>query len=168
MAAKILLFGSSTICGVPQEVLNWLDEYITQGQEFIVGDNKGADAAFHKALSSLGANKDHVTIYCMDSARNNMYDFPVKSFITNYDEETKQVQIVEKDNNESDGFIIEDVEKAMDIPHNRQWYEFVDRRMIQECDMAIGLWDGKSKVELTMIQLMNINNKPCYTFTLEV
>ena len=163
--AKIMLFGSSTIFGVPQEAINWLQEYINQGHEFIVGDCKGADTAFHKTLSSLGATK--VTIYSMDEPRNNTYEYPVKKFVTGYNEETKQVEIV-ADDNSTEPFIIEGVEKAMDIPHNRQWYEFKDKQMIDDCDIAIGLWDGKSKGTLHVIQLMNIYNKPCYTFTMEV
>lgn len=163
--AKILLFGSTTIFGVPADVLTWLDTYNKQGHEFIVGDNKGACASFHKALSSIGAN--NVTIYAMDSARNNTYKYPVKSFLTNYDETSKIVTITES-GTDSEPFVIEGVEKEMDIPHNRQWYEYRDRKLIEDCDIAICLWDGKSKTEFHMIQLMNIFNKQCYTFTISV
>lgn len=105
---KIFLFGSYDVYGVPSDVLTWLQEYVRQGHEFIVGDGKGADAAFHKALSSVGADK--VTIYAMDSARNNVYEFPVKSFLTSFNEETKQVEITAADNS-IEPFIIDDVEK---------------------------------------------------------
>lgn len=166
--AKIMLFGSSTICGVPQEALNWLEQYIAQGHQFIVRDSKGSDVAFHKALSSLGARKEQVEIYCMESVKNNLYDFPVKRFLTAYNEEAKQVTIYEKSKETDASLIIDGVEKEMDIPHNRQWYEFIDREMIKDCSMAIGLWDGESKGDMRIIQLMNINNKPCYTFTMQV
>lgn len=159
---KIFLFGSYDVYGVPSNVLDWLQEYVRQGHEFIVGDGKGADSAFHKALSSVGADK--VTIYAMDSARNNVYDFPVKSFITSFDEEAKQVAISATDNS-VEPFIIDDVEKAQDIPLNRQWYEYKDRQLISDCDIAIGLWNGESKTALHIIQLLNIYNKPVYTFT---
>lgn len=159
---KIFLFGSYDVYGVPSDVLTWIQEYVRQGHEFIVGDGKGADAAFHKALSSVGADK--VTIYAMDSARNNVYEFPVKSFLTSFNEETKQVEITAADNS-IEPFIIDDVEKAQDIPLNRQWYEFRDRQLISDCDIAIGLWDGESKTALHIIQLLNIYNKPVYTFT---
>ncbi len=159
---KIFLFGSYDVYGVPSDVLTWLQEYVRQGHEFIVGDGKGADAAFHKALSSVGADK--VTIYAMDSARNNVYEFPVKSFLTSFNEETKQVEITAADNS-IEPFIIDDVEKAQDIPLNRQWYEFRDRQLISDCDIAIGLWNGESKTALHIIQLLNIYNKPVYTFT---
>ena len=163
--AKIMLFGSSTVFGVPSDVVAWLTEYNKQGHEFIVGDNKGACATFHKTLSSIGANS--VTIYAMDSARNNTYEYPVKSFITGYDENTKTVEITAADGS-NEPFIIEGVEKAIDIPHNRQWYEYRDKQLINDCDIAIGLWDGESKTELHIIQLLNILNKPCYTFTMQV
>lgn len=159
---KIFLFGSYDVYGVPSDVLTWLQEYVRQGHEFIVGDGKGADAAFHKALSSVGADK--VTIYAMDSARNNVYEFPVKSFLTSFNEETKQVEITAADNS-IEPFIIDDVEKAQDIPLNRQWYGFRDRQLISDCDIAIGLWNGESKTALHIIQLLNIYNKPVYTFT---
>ena len=150
---KIFLFGSYDVYGVPGDVLTWLQEYVRQGHEFIVGDGKGADAAFHKA-----------PIYAMDSARNNVYEFPVKSFLTSFNEETKQVEITAADNS-IEPFIIDDVEKAQDIPLNRQWYEFRDRQLISDCDIAIGLWNGESKTALHIIQLLNIYNKPVYTFT---
>lgn len=163
--AKIMLFGSSTVFGVPADVMTWLAEYAKQGHEFIVGDNKGAGTSFHKALSSVGAQ--NVKIYSMDAPRNNTYGYPEKRFITGYNEESKQVEIIASDDS-IEPFIIDGVEKAMDIPHNRQWYEFRDRQLINDCDMAIGIWDGNSKTELHIIQLMNIINKPCYTFTVQV
>lgn len=161
-----MLFGSSSVYGVPSEVLSWLREYTAQGHEFIVGDGKGADSCFHKALSSIGAI-DNTTIYCMDSAKNNNYDIKVKSFLTSYDNNAKRVTITASDNS-IEPFIINGIEKEMDIQHNRQWYEFRDRQMITDCDIAIGLWDGESKTDMRIIQLMNINNKPCYTFTIQV
>lgn len=159
---KIFLFGSYDVYGVPSDVLTWLQEYVKQGHEFIVGDGKGADAAFHKALSSIGADK--VTIYAMDYARNNVYDFPVKSFLTSFNKEAKQVEIYAADNS-TEPFIIDGVEKEQDIALNRQWYEFRDRKLISDCDIAIGLWNGESKTALHIIQLLNIYNKPVYTFT---
>lgn len=160
--AKILLFGSPDIYGVPSNVVEWMQEYNRQGHEFIVGDRKGADASFHKALSSLGVT--NAKIYAMQSVRNNDFDLPVKTFLTYYDAETKQVTIT-CDDNSVEPFIIEGVEKEQDIAYNRQWYEYRDKQLISDCDIAICLWDGESKTALHMIQLLNINNKPVYTFT---
>lgn len=161
--AKVMLFGSSTVFGVPQNIMTWLQEYTNQGVEFIVGDNKGADSAFHKALTSIGAT--NVTIYCMESAKNNIYEHKTKVFNTYYDADAKEVTIVTSDNS-IEPFVIEGVEKEMDIQHTREWYEFKDRQMIKDCDMAIGLWDGDSKGPMHIAQLLNINNKPCYFFNI--
>jgi hypothetical protein len=162
--AKIMLFGASSIFGVPNDVLAWLQEYTKQGHEFIVGDRKGSDSAFHKALSSIGAAQQ-TTIYCMDYAKNNTYDLKTKTFVTSYNEETQQARVESKDGS-VEPFIIDSVEKEMDIPYNRQWYEFRDRQMINDCDIAIGLWDGESKTAMHIIQLLNIKEKPCYTFSM--
>lgn len=162
--AKIMLFGPYSSVGLPQEVIPWLQEYIAQGHEFLVGDSKGFDSSVHRLLSSLGA-LDKATIYCMDDPRSNVYDLKVKSFVTDFSEERKQAIIRAKDNS-IEPFVIEKIEQAMDIPYNRQWYEFRDRQMIKDCDIAIGVWDGESKTVTNIIQLLNIYNKPCYTFSI--
>lgn len=166
--AKILLFGSSSITGVPQEQLNWIYAYTQQGHEFIVGDKKGADVAFHKALSSCGAISKS-TIYSMGAPRNNLYEIKSCIFDTFYDADAKQVTIAKRGNTQGEidesftPFIIDDVAQEIDIPGNRQYYEFLDRKMIDDCDMAICLWDGEGKGIMHCIQLLNIKNKPCYT-----
>lgn len=160
--ANILLFGSYNIQGVPSNVTAWLEEYARQGHTFIVGDGRGLDSAYHKTLSSIGAT--NVKIYAMDNARHNIYDFPVERFLTAYDEQSKQATIYSESTNEVLE-VIDNVVKVQDIQITRQWYEFRDKKMIQDCDMAICLFDGENKTALHMIQLMNIYNKPVYTFT---
>lgn len=163
--SKIMLFGSSTISVIPTVVIQWLETYVQQGHSFIVGDCKGADSAFHRALSSVGAQD--VTVYCMESARSNDYDYKTKVFNTFYNEDAKEVTIKALDNS-IEPFIISDVKKEMDIQHTRQWYEFKDRQMIQDCDAAVCVWDKESKGTFHAIQLLNIANKPCYTVTMQV
>lgn len=166
--AKILLFGSSTIFGVPAEIDNWLLQYKNQGHEFILGDKKGVEAAFHKSLSGIGA-LGQSTIYSMGQAYNNKFGIKNKIFDTYYDEESKTVQIVLRGDNEGsvdesfEPYSIAGVEKEMDIPHNKEWYEFKDKQMIRDCDIAIGVVDINDKVTTHIIQLLNIYNKPCYT-----
>jgi hypothetical protein len=101
----------------------------------------------------------------MDYAKNNTYDLKTKTFVTSYNEEAQQARVESKDGS-VEPFIIDSVEKEMDIPYNRQWYEFRDRQMINDCDIAIGLWDGESKTAMHIIQLLNIKEKPCYTFSM--
>lgn len=160
--ANILLIGSSDIVGIPQDVLNWLYTYTTQGHKFIVGDSKGCDRHFHKALSSIGALNNSM-IYCMDVPTSNVYDLPVKSFRTEFNQSEQKV-IVKAEDNSIEPYEITDIKDAKDIPLSREWYEFRDRQMIKDCNAAIVII---SNTELPkrldhMITLLNISNKPCY------
>jgi len=163
--AKILLVGAPGIAGVPNEVIEWLRAYGVQGHEFILGDTKTGDAKFHRTLSSLGLI-DKSTIYTMNTVVENPYDLPIKKFNTLYDADTKQVLIEEDGNPDDTGYVISGVEKEMDIEHNREWYEFRDKRLINDCVMAILVLNTgeQTKRVQSMIMGLNIRNKPCYTF----
>ena len=165
--AKILLFGSNSIASVPSNVVDWLYQYTQQGHEFIFGSRKGLDSALHRALSSVGAS-DKTTIYCMYKPSSNVYDLKCKVFNTLYNEESKEATIVmQGENGEVDPsfepFVIEGVQQAKDIAITSKWYEFLSRKMMDDCDMAICLWDGESKGEMHCMQILSIKNKPCYT-----
>jgi hypothetical protein len=157
--AKIYLFGSHTIYGIPGEIVEWLREYTRQGHEFILSDKKGADEAFHRALSSVGAH--NVKIYSLGEVKSNKYDFPVKKFNTFFDEETHKVFVVAEDNDEEQ-YEVCSVDKEMDIAVNKDWRAFRDRQLVKDCDMAICLWDGETKNTLETIKLLNIYDKICH------
>lgn len=161
--AKIFLFGSGSIHGVPNDIIEWLTEYNRQGHEFIVGDKKGSDSAFHKALSSIGAK--NVKIYSLNYVHNNTYDFPVRLFSTLYDETSKKVTITDSDNI-IEPTIIENISKEQDIQFNEQCNSFRDTQLVKDCDIAICMWDGETKATVNIIRLLNIHNKNCYTFTM--
>lgn len=176
--AKILLFGSNSIKNIPAEVTDWLIEYNNQNHEFILRANE-CGKAFTKELSAIGVPKEKVAVYSMNTIYSrDFFNFPIKQFITEYDEKTKEVTINELENKEypnvnypkseinNDEFKIYNIEKQMDIPYNKSWLEFRDNRLIKDCAMAICLWDSVGKTESRMIQKLNIHNKPCYTFTL--
>ena len=79
---KIFLFGSHDVYGIPDQTVAQLEEImrLTKGDvEFIVGDCDGTDASFHTVLSRIGA-RTKTTVYCMDYARNNKFEFAVKVF----------------------------------------------------------------------------------------
>ena len=158
--ANILIFGTSSVGGVPIEVVEWLKTYLSQRHNFIVGDKKGLDCTIHRTLSSIGA-LDNTTIYCMDKPNNNLYEIKSKNFITYYNAETKEASIHEE-GTYKDPYIISGIEKEMDVKLNRQWYEFRDKQMIEDCDMAICLVGEENKTVIHMIQLLNIKDKPCY------
>lgn len=162
--AKIMLLATSGVNGVPSEISNWLTTYASQGHEFITGDGKTTDGNFHKELAKLGLI-DKSTIYCMDKPKSNVYELKVRSFTTSYNEETKQV-IINDSNSTEEMLVIEGVEKEMDIPYNRDWYEFRDRQMVRDCDIGIIIMGTDSKAVNTVIRMMNILGKPCYTFQL--
>lgn len=175
--AKILLFGSNSIRVLPNEITDWLREYNKQNQEFIIRANE-CGKVFAKELSALGVPKEKVAIYSMNTIYSrDFFNYPIKQFITEYDETNKKVIISELENKDfpnvnyangevnEEEFIITGVEKQMDIPYKKKWMEFKDTRLIKDCAMAICVWDTVSKTENRMIQKLNIYNKPCYTFT---
>lgn len=162
--SNILIFGTNTAPGVPQDMINWFFEYNKQGHKFIVSDKKGFDCSLHRALSSIGAS-ENTTIYCMDKPNNNDYDLKHKDFLTFYDADKKEITIKASDDS-IEPYVIEGVEKEQDIPFNRQWYEFRDRQMIEDCDIAFCILNGENKTVLHMIQLLNISNKPCHCINL--
>lgn len=160
--AKIMLFGSSGLNSVSQNIEEALLSLYNQGHEFIVGDCKGADAAFQMSLSRIGA-LERTTVYCMDKSRNNKYGAKEKVFLTAYDENTKIATIYDKDTSEI-MLQIENISDVKDILGTREYYEFKDRKMIDECAIGICMWDGNSKGTMHNIQLLGIKDKPCYTY----
>ena len=170
--AKILLLGAPGIVGVPNEVLGWISAYAQQGHEFIMGDTKTGDARMYKAISSLGLT-DRTTIYTMNSVIENKYDLKVRQFDTLYDADLKKVYIIEhtstdSTNNDNNVLLeIDNIEKEMDIEHNSEWYSFRDKRLMEECALAILILNKDEplvKRVQSLIMSMNIRNKPCYTF----
>lgn len=155
----IYLFGSNTVFGIPAEIVGWLRAYVEQGHSFILGDKKGVDESFHRALSSVGAH--NVTIYSMGDVKNNKYGFNVKKYNTFFDEEEKKAYIV-ADDNEEETFEINNIAQEIDIPVNRNWREFKERQMVKDCDMAICIWDGETKNTLETVKLLGIYDKPCH------
>ena len=163
---RVFLFGSRDIYGIPDLVVQHLENILTQTNgevEFIVGDAPGIDSAFHKALSSIGA-ASKTTVYCMEYTRNNSYDLATKVFSSTYDPDTKKVQI-----NNGDEVIdtIDNIEKPDDLKYNRQFYEFKDRQMRNACTFAICIWDGKSKGTFTNINVLKAQDKYVYIYRVE-
>ena len=163
---KVFLFGSRDIYGIPSVVVQHLENIITQTNgevEFIVGDAPGVDASFHKALSSVGA-ANKTTIYCMDTPRNNVYDLKTKIFKSEYDPDTGVVTIA------ADGeepVVFTNINKPEDLKFNREFYEFKDKKMRNDCTFAICIWDGKSKGTFTNINVLKAQNKYVYIYKID-
>lgn len=161
--AKILVFGANSITGIPSEVCQWLKSYIDQGHQILVSDNRGFDTTLHYMLSRLGANKENTTIYSMGASNNNQFGFSNKVFSNEYDEENKVVTIFDSNTNEI-FHIIEGVETPADVASRSDWYQFRDKQLIRDCDMAIGIWDGSDKRAAQMFKFAGITDTKCYTF----
>lgn len=161
---KVFLFGSMSIGGIPTDVRNQLEGILKQTNgdvEFIVGDAPGVDSAFHKILACIGAS-DKSTIYCMDSARNNKFGLREKVFNTEYNAELGYIDI--KHNGQAVERI-EGIKKIEDIKFNRNYYEFKDKQMRNDCTFAICIWDRKSKGTSTNINMLKARGKYVYIYT---
>lgn len=161
---KVFLFGSRDVYGIPDMVVQHLENIMAQTNgdvHFLVGDAQGIDASFHRTLSSIGVARK-TTVYCMDYARNNAYDLETKVFSAEYDPDTKVVTIKSGDESYD---TIEGIEKPDDLRYNRRFYEFKDAQMRNDCDFAICIWDGKSRGTFTNINVLKAQGKYVYVYT---
>lgn len=169
--AKIWLLGTSEVGEIPSNIVEWLRQYTSQGHQFIVGDHKGAERAFHRALSFVGAT-DNSFLYSMGYSNYNNFDLKRHQFNTYFDEQEHKATIaLVNENNEIDPSFepieIIGIEKEADISGNSTWYSFLGKQMVKDCDIAIVIWDGTSKTILNYLQLMNIYGKTYYSFLLQ-
>lgn len=162
---KIYLFGSANIFSIPKEIEDQLFNIFkdSNGQvKFIVGDGRGADSAYHKMLSAIGA-RSNSEIYSLDQVRNNNFDLATRKFVSEYDVETKTVTLKSPEGEVLESFT--DVEKMDDIQYKREYYNFTNRQMIEDCDMAIALWDTESRGTFSNINTLKALDKTVYVFT---
>lgn len=160
--AKIYLFGNTNLNIIPHEMEQGIAKLAAEGHEFIIGDAKGTDSSLHIILSRLGVISN-VTIYGMDRTRNNRYKAKERIFNVSFDDEAKTASIFDK-NTEEVLLTMDNVAEAEDISGDRRYYEFKDKLMVDECAIAMCLWDGESKREFHIIQLLGMRNKPCYVY----
>lgn len=162
---KIFLFGSRDVYSIPKSVEDQLFNLLQENKEniqFIVGDASGVDSAFHKMLSAIGARRQS-TIYCNDVVRNNKFDLPVMMFKSEFIEEENKVVL--RNPSSGDELIFENMKSKEEAMYNRDYYFFKDRQMINECNMAVAVWDKKSKGTFTNINILKTQDKPVYVFT---
>lgn len=153
--AKIWLFGSHNIKGVPQYVIDWIDKCNQAGNSFIVGDRLGSDVAFHRALSLVGADK--VEVVGINRILNNKFNFNERKLITEWNDTIVDI----KDTNGNILNTITGIKSEEDIKDNSDIKEFKDILMLKECDLAICLYDGQSKKVDKLLQICGIMNKEC-------
>ena len=128
---KIFISGSKSISKLPELAKTFIDQFIENNDEILVGDCYGVDAAVQKYLESKGCGK--VTIYCSgETPRNN--------FVT--------------------GAKVRSCAEAAKGLTGRAFHYVKDIQMAQDCDQAFMIWDGKSKGTAENIRRMKEMGKP--------
>ena len=113
---KIFISGSKSISKLPDLAKIFIDQFIENIDEILVGDCYGVDAAVQMYLDSKGYR--NVTIYCSgETPRNN--------FVT--------------------GAKVRSCAEAAKGLTKSAFHYVKDIQMTQDCDQAIMIWDGKSK-----------------------
>lgn len=153
--AKIHVFGNAS--SIPQEVVDWIYLSAYYGNEFLIGDRKGFDKELYMCLSRIGA-LNNTTLYCMGNIRNDVKHDKVKMYNTVYDEQNKIAYVKHEDEVVAE---FEDTEKEGDWFKDRRWCEFLDKKMAEDCDVALCVRqdNGDDNIMNHMIQMLSIRNK---------
>ena len=113
---KIFISGSKSISKLPELAKIFIDQFIENNDEILVGDCYGVDAVVQKYLDSKGYS--NVTIYCSgETPRNN--------FVT--------------------GAKVRSCAEAAKGLTRSAFHYVKDIQMTQDCDQALVVWVGKSK-----------------------
>lgn len=128
---KIFISGSKSISKLPELAKTFIDQFIENGDDILIGDCYGVDAVVQKYLESKGFS--NVTIYCSEvTPRNN---FASSAKIYSCAEAAKGLT-------GSDFHYVKDIQMAND------------------CNQAIMIWDGKSKGTAENIKRIKEMGKP--------
>lgn len=128
---KIFISGSKSISKLPDLAKIFIDQFIENIDEILVGDCYGVDAAVQKYLASKGYN--NISIYCSgETPRNN--------FVT--------------------GAKVRSCAEASKGLTGSAFHYVKDIQMANDCDQAIMVWDGKSKGTSENIRRIKELKKP--------
>lgn len=164
--ANIGLFAETGIAGIPYNIGDWLSTYINQGHQIIVGDTTGGDSKFHETISRVGGNNS-TTVYCMDSPKNNAFEFKTKCFKTSFDEDEKAFTIYCEDNS-IEPKTFGGVNTIEEIAKNNNWIQFRDKQIVRDSNILIivTVSDMLPKRIQQIVQYANITNKPVHIISL--
>ena len=128
---KIFISGSKSISKLPDLAKIFIDQFIENGDEILIGDCYGIDAIVQKYIETKGF--DNVTVYCSGVTPRNIFtSFAKIHFCT----ETAK------------GLTGSDFHYAKDI------------QMANNCDQALMIWDGKSKGTAENLKRIKEMGKP--------
>lgn len=128
---KIFISGSKSISMLPELAKTFIDQFIENGDEILVGDCYGIDAVVQKYLESKGFS--NVTVYCSG--------------------------VIPRNNFTSSAKIRSCAEAAKGLSGNAFHY-VKDIQMANDCDQALMIWDGESKGTAENIRRMKEMGKP--------
>ena len=128
---KIFISGSKSISKLPELAKIFIDQFIENNDEILVGDCYGVDAAVQMYLDSKGYS--NVIVYCSgETPRNN---FVTGAKVCSYAEAAKGLT-------------------------GSAFHYVKDIQMANDCDQAIMIWDGKSKGTAENIRRIKELKKP--------
>jgi adenine-specific DNA-methyltransferase len=128
---KIFISGSKSISMLPELAKIFIDQFIENGDEILVGDCYGIDAVVQKYIESKGFS--NVTVYCSG--------------------------VIPRNNFTSSAKIRSCAEAAKGLSGNAFHY-VKDIQMANDCDQALMIWDGESKGTAENIRRMKEMGKP--------
>ncbi|MBO4827983.1 MAG: hypothetical protein J5534_00850 [Fibrobacter sp.] len=128
---KIFISGSKSISKLPDLAKEFINQFIENNDEILIGDCYGVDAVIQKYLESKGFNS--VTIYCSGVTPRNNFTSSAK--------------------------IHSCAEAAKGLSGNAFHY-VKDIQMANDCDQALMIWDGKSKGTAENVKRIKGMNKP--------
>lgn len=131
---KYFVSGSKSISTLPESTIEVIDFFISLEAEFLVGDCYGVDAAVQKYLESKGYR--NVIVYCSGET-------PRINFVT--------------------GAKVRSCAEAAKGLTGSAFHYVKDIQMVQDCDTALMIWDGKSKGTAENIRRIKEMGKPYKT-----
>lgn len=161
------MIGSRDVYTVPKNVEEQLYGIAQSNPDirFIVGENRGADEAFQKTISAIGV-RSRSEVYVLDEVRGNKFELPTKMFKSEYDIDTKKVFI--KSEGMEDRLIMTDVENPADIVNSREYFTFINSKLLDDADIVVVLWDSSCKFTFSNINILKARGKEVFVFNVRM
>ena len=116
----VFIAGSRAVSKLNKKITERLDNIMNRHLAVLVGDANGADKAIQRYLAKSGYR--NVTVYCMETCRNNLGDWPICHHAA-----------------------------APRMRRDRSYYTIKDLEMAAEATCGFMLWDGRSRGTLANV-----------------
>ena len=128
---KIFISGSKSISKLPDLAKVFIDQFIENNDEILIGDCYGIDAVVQKYIESKGYS--NVTVYCSGVTPRNNFTSAAK---------------------------IHSCAEAAKGLTGSEFHYVKDIQMANDCDQALMIWDGKSKGTAENLKRIKEMGKP--------